>query len=360
MNNYASLKTAIFFVIILATLHSCTKQEIKNSNNETNNPNVVSVTGNVEQNNFDEVILSSWANLDPVLLSVCTYGIEYSKDESMSSPVKVDAKTKDSNNHYTISLVRQPIGTQFYYRSYVHFLNTGIYEYGEIRGFIWKTINIPLSGAVDLGLSVKWSACDLGANNLYDDGDFFAWGETATKYYSYFTLSNYKYYQDNAYTKYNNSDNKTVLDPSDDAAHVILGGKWRMPTREEFEEMTNAYGQYATSSQVANPNRGRNTMKEAYINFNGILGDLHYNTDPKYSNVGLFIPRVSVYDHPYVKDGTIKNDHYVWWCSNMAGLYDAGANDVACAEFCYAHLYDGMEASGVKKHYGLKIRPVSD
>ena len=28
-----------------------------------------------------------------------------------------------------------------------------------------------------------------------------------------------------------------VLDPEDDAAHVILGGSWRMPTREEVEEL---------------------------------------------------------------------------------------------------------------------------
>ena len=34
---------------------------------------------------------------------------------------------------------------------------------------------------VDLGLSVKWATCNVGANAPEEYGDYYAWGETATK-----------------------------------------------------------------------------------------------------------------------------------------------------------------------------------
>ena len=34
---------------------------------------------------------------------------------------------------------------------------------------------------VDLGLSVKWATCNVGANSPEDYGDYYAWGETSTK-----------------------------------------------------------------------------------------------------------------------------------------------------------------------------------
>lgn len=97
-------------------------------------------------------------------------------------------------------------------------------------------------GAVDLGLSVYWASCNLGANKPEEAGSRYAWGETESK--TYFSDSNYKwlgYEYDGMpyYTKYNATDNKTQLDLIDDAAYVNLGGKWRMPTKEEWEELEN-------------------------------------------------------------------------------------------------------------------------
>ncbi len=102
---------------------------------------------------------------------------------------------------------------------------------------------------VDLGLpsGLKWATCNVGAESPEDYGDYFAWGEVEPKEYYYW--STYKYGTDyNQLTKYcNNSsygkdgftDNKTVLDPEDDAAHVNWGGAWRMPTTEEQQELIN-------------------------------------------------------------------------------------------------------------------------
>ena len=112
---------------------------------------------------------------------------------------------------------------------------------------------------VDLGLSVKWATCNIGASVPEEEGDFYAWGETETYYQSLFPLTwktgkgegyanaSYSYSDANEkMTKYCISsyegkdgfvDNKTVLDPEDDVAHVKLGGSWRMPTIAEVEEL---------------------------------------------------------------------------------------------------------------------------
>ena len=117
--------------------------------------------------------------------------------------------------------------------------------------------------AVDLGLpsGLKWASFNLGATKPEEYGDYYAWGETETYYssldpltwkdgkeeYGYFWRS-YKWSMgdDSTLTKYCNfsesgyngfMDSKTVLDPEDDAAHVNLGGSWRMPTDDEWTEL---------------------------------------------------------------------------------------------------------------------------
>ena len=90
---------------------------------------------------------------------------------------------------------------------------------------------------VDLGLpsGLKWATCNVGATVSTDFGDYFAWGEVEPK--KDYSWDTYKYGTKDNLTKYNSSDNKTVLDLEDDAAHVNWGGKWRMPTKEEMEEL---------------------------------------------------------------------------------------------------------------------------
>ena len=98
---------------------------------------------------------------------------------------------------------------------------------------------------VDLGLSVKWATCNVGADSPEDYGDYFAWGETQPK--SYYDLSTYKWCEgsNDTITKYCNDsnygtvDNKTILELSDDAANANWGGSWRMPTKAEQEELRN-------------------------------------------------------------------------------------------------------------------------
>ena len=89
--------------------------------------------------------------------------------------------------------------------------------------------------AVDLGLSVKWATCNVGAEKPEEYGDYFAWGEVEPK--DEYSWENYKWGIIANITKYNAIDGKIILDAEDDVATVHWGGNWRMPTVEEQTEL---------------------------------------------------------------------------------------------------------------------------
>ena len=96
------------------------------------------------------------------------------------------------------------------------------------------------SRAIDMGLSVMWASMNVGAEKVTDFGSFFAWAET--KGDSSKDTGDGRSFTPDTYV--GNSDNyivggTTVLTPDDDAATVNWGGKWRMPTRKEMEELCN-------------------------------------------------------------------------------------------------------------------------
>ena len=90
---------------------------------------------------------------------------------------------------------------------------------------------------VDLGLpsGTIWATCNLGASSPEEYGDYYAWGETEPK--DYYDWDTYKFGTKDNLTKYNREDRKIILDLEDDAAHVVLGGKWHIPTREQIQEL---------------------------------------------------------------------------------------------------------------------------
>ncbi len=116
---------------------------------------------------------------------------------------------------------------------------------------------------VDLGLpsGLLWSACNLGASSPEEYGDYYAWGETATK--EVYNWSTYKYCTVDAegglakLTKYNTSsdygtpDNLTTLEAMDDAATQKLGSGARMPTQAEWLELIrNTTAEWTTMNGV--------------------------------------------------------------------------------------------------------------
>ena len=103
---------------------------------------------------------------------------------------------------------------------------------------------------VDLGLpsGLLWATCNVGADTPEDYGDYFAWGETQPKDYYHWSTYQYCNGSINTLTKYCNKsnygyngfiDNLTTLLPEDDAATANWGSDWRMPTKEEWQELYN-------------------------------------------------------------------------------------------------------------------------
>ncbi len=114
---------------------------------------------------------------------------------------------------------------------------------------------------VDLGLpsGLLWATCNVGASSPEDYGGYFAWGETTIK--STYNWSTYKWCNGdwdnlmltryNTVSYYGTVDNRTILELADDAAHVNWGGAWRMPTREERDELfANCTSEWTTQNGV--------------------------------------------------------------------------------------------------------------
>lgn len=144
---------------------------------------------------------------------------------------------------FTVVLSGLQLVTKYYVRAYAQ--NKKGVSYGEQINFETKDFKENGYRYVDLGLSVKWATCNVGATTPEEYGDDFAWGEIKPK--EIYDWKSYKYGKgESSLTKYctKNSygyngftDNKTVLDPSDDAATVNWGGAWRMPTYAEWTEL---------------------------------------------------------------------------------------------------------------------------
>jgi uncharacterized protein (TIGR02145 family) len=120
------------------------------------------------------------------------------------------------------------------------------------NGYLAEGVNISvlIQLYVDLGLpsGLLWATCNVGASSPEDYGNYFAWGEILEK--DVYNWSTYLYCNGgyNQLTKYCNmasygyngfTDNLTTLLSDDDAAKVNLGIKWRMPTKEEWDELLN-------------------------------------------------------------------------------------------------------------------------
>ena len=97
---------------------------------------------------------------------------------------------------------------------------------------------------VDLGLpsGTLWATMNVGANSPEEYGDYFAWGETAPK--DYYHWNTYKWCNGSGttltkycYNSYGSDIDKTELDSEDDAAYVIWGSSWRMPSIEQMREL---------------------------------------------------------------------------------------------------------------------------
>ena len=172
---------------------------------------------------------------------VVARGVCWSMEQN---PTIEDSHTTDgiSTGTYTSNLTELNHSTTYYVRAYA--INAkGITVYGEEVSFTTLAAYSPATGSsngygyVDLGLSVKWATCNVGASSPEEYGDYFAWGETTTK--DTYSSSNCPTYGlDNSQLQSQGYiDGEGNLTAQHDAARAKWGGDWRMPTYDELREL---------------------------------------------------------------------------------------------------------------------------
>lgn len=187
---------------------------------------------------------------------------------------------------------------------------------------------------VDLGLpsGTKWATCNLGASREWLYGDYFAWGET-TGYMAgkrSFTWSNYFDTSDGGETFHKYAlDKKTLIEPADDAAYAALGGRFRMPTYEEWEEL----------------------WKSNYCSWVWYAMDHGYRVTSKmsgYTDKSIFLPAAGkMVDKELYNQGTAGN----YWNASLDG---SDSDQSRFVSFSSETIY----RAGDYRYRGQSIRPV--
>jgi len=209
--------------------------------------------------------------------------------------------------------------------------------------------------AVDLGLSVNWSECNIGASSPFEEGDFFAWGETKSKTgekstgYSWanYSLCNGapdKLLRYNTKSSFGIVDNVKVLRASDDAASAQWGGDWRMPTAEEWAELyDNCTWEWLTDGKASKHVPSFTAQNNGYLVIKGGTGAERLDTGSY-----IFLPAGGFYSGSYVEDGSVC--HY-WSSSLFEDNPDRSLEFVAGAS-------NIRPQYGSSRCFGLSIRPV--
>ena len=197
--------------------------------------------------------------------------------------------------------------------------------YSELNGHEW----------IDLGLSsgLKWATCNVGATKPEEYGGYYAWGETEEK--SNYDWETYKWCNGSSTTMtkyctdsdYGTVDNKRVLDPSDDVAHVKWGGSWRMPTLDEIKELVIKCNWQWTS-------------------LNGVDG--YRVTGPNGNSI--FLPAAG---YRYGTELYLRGANGLYWSSSLSDNYCYSAYGLLFNVGNYGWYYDFY------RNHGRSVRPVS-
>lgn len=192
---------------------------------------------------------------------------------------------------------------------------------------------------VDLGLSVKWATCNVGAANPEEVGGLFAWGETEPKSdYSYSTYKFSKNGSKGSYTKYSDNDNKTVLDPEDDVAHVKWGSNWRMPTWEEMQELIRE-------------------CTWTWTEVKGIEGFRFTSKKAGYEDRSIFLPVNQYSDEAAIAEGMYPA-YGAYWSSTLCYLPSGFMSEDRDHAWGFLFCRDYPLGNGSYRNEGRSIRPV--
>ncbi|MBR1655384.1 MAG: hypothetical protein IJ698_03050 [Prevotella sp.] len=185
---------------------------------------------------------------------------------------------------------------------------------------------------VDLGLpsGELWATCNMGASSPIEAGCYYAWGEKTGSCEGKTTFN------DNTYTTdmTNYTEVGVALDSSDDTATMNWGGKWRMPTSQEINELLNTVY----------------TICE-WTTINGVNGIRVTSVVKGFEGNNIFLPAAGIFRNSAIKYAD--EDAYYWSStlySDPNGSYNAG--------LLYGSDVGNFKYVGNHRYYGLSIRPV--
>ena len=207
------------------------------------------------------------------------------------------------------------------------------YNYSKIERIEVKYDEARADTAVDLGLpsGLKWAKFNIGANAPEEHGGYFAWGETTEK--NVYSWGWYLCQQSECGTwadpfiKNYQSAGTYTLGPAYDAAHIQWGGSWRMPTQDDFKELT----ENCTSEKTT---------------VNGVSGYRYTG----WNGNSIFLPDGQIKNGPNLTSDVFKSAYWTSYCM--------------CFSFSTAQQASAFAPNGnlskIDRAYGLAIRPVND
>ena len=178
--------------------------------------------GNVKK---DKTSATFPLNFTGSLSFVTEYGVAYATSEATldvqgNSKVKVSGEPKESE---TIKVTGLEPNTTYYFKAYA--ITEGNYTESEVFT-VTTDAKFPIPEAVDLGLSVKWAAWNMGASSINDVGGYYGWGDPTGELESY-TSSDYA-------TGYKEL---SICGTRYDIATINWGKDWRLPTVKEIQDL---------------------------------------------------------------------------------------------------------------------------
>lgn len=341
---------AILLSFAIMTFDSC-----KESSNDTDDLKPEVSTLDVTGIGVNSAVFNGRASLPKTIENDFQIGFEVSTDRFFNEEAteKYCISDYDGEELFSLTFRRLHPETQYYVRAYMQ--NRMVLYFGEIKTFSTEQWS-PMY--VDLGLSVKWANCNVGALSPEDYGDYFAWGETEPYYSSQIPIiwkegkssgyawTSYAFYK-GSYSKIskyctNSSagvvDNKTILDPEDDAACANWGGKWRMPTYAEFDELRNA--ENCEWIWFAKDNS----------EYNGIPGYEVRSIKEGFTGNSIFLPAAGF----RIDSGLDNAGNYGYYSSSS--LLEHGSLNA-----WYMYFYSGScYMNYCNRSYGLSVRPVCE
>ena len=189
---------------------------------------------------------------------------------------------------------------------------------------------------VDLGLSVKWASCNMGANSPEEYGDYYSWGETKPKeYYGWdaYLWGTGTFYPRNL-NKYNTTrsygpvDKMTILELNDDAPFVNWGAPWHIPTQENMDELCTK-------------------CKWTWTTLNGVNGYLVTSKVKGYTDRSIFLPASGIMEDV----GSLYDGERGFYWTNSLTNEPMNANILLLEE-------RRPYSSAATRSYGCCIRPV--